>query len=191
MEQTQRKKLVEYGIKLLETGLVQGTWGNLSVRLDETTMLVSPSGIDYRRLTAADMVPVDLATLTYQGALKPTSEKGLHAEIYKTRRDVQAVIHTHAKYCAVFAAARKDVPIEDTELQHIFGTCVKTAAYALPGTQALWTHTLDALGKNQGCIMANHGMLCTGTTLEEAFVHCCRLEAYCGSYIESRYEAER
>ncbi len=187
----QREKLVEYGVQLLEAGLVQGTWGNLSVRLSDRQMLVSPSGIDYRRLTAADMVKVDLFSLQYEGDLKPTSEKGVHAEIYRTRRDVGAIIHTHSKYCTMFAAARKDVPITEAAMIERFGPIVKTAAYALPGTKALWTYTLDALGENQGCIMANHGMLCVGETIEAAFANCCRLETYCGAYIEGRYVAEK
>ncbi|MBQ2747398.1 MAG: class II aldolase/adducin family protein, partial [Firmicutes bacterium] len=69
--------LVDYGKKLVQTGLVQGTWGNLSVRLDDTYMIVTPSGLDYLRLTPADMVKVNIETLEYEGDLKPTSEKGL------------------------------------------------------------------------------------------------------------------
>lgn len=189
MEQTARRQLVVYGKKLVETGLVQGTWGNLSVRADDGFMLVTPSGLDYEGLEPEDMVPVDLISLNHQGSLKPTSEKGVHAGIYRAREDVGAVIHTHSKYCAIFAAARKDVPIEEHGLQTIFGDTVKLAAYALPGTEQLWENTLAALGKNQGCIMANHGMLCVGKTLEEAFENCRRLEDYCGRYIESRWKA--
>ena len=66
MEQTLREQLVEYGIKLVESGLVQGTWGNISVRLDDKYMLTTPSGLDYTRLTAEDMVKVDIQTLKHQ-----------------------------------------------------------------------------------------------------------------------------
>ena len=104
MELELREKLVAYGNKLVDEGLVQGTWGNLSIRLDENYMLVTPSGLDYRRLTAADMVKVNLQTLEYEGSLKPTSEKGIHAGIYLRRPDIHAVIHTHSKYCSIFIA---------------------------------------------------------------------------------------
>lgn len=189
MEHEYRENLVVYGKKLLETGLVQGTYGNLSVRRDERSMLVTPSGLDYAGLQPKDMVKVNLETLVWEGSLRPTSEKGLHGKIYRVRRDVGAVIHTHSKYCAIFAAARKDVPIEDVKVQEIFGKTVKLAAYALPGTEELWTHTLEALGENNGCIMANHGMLCVGKTLKDAFENCCMLEEYCGRYIERRWKA--
>lgn len=182
-----REKLVEYGKKVVESGLVQGTWGNLSVRLDENSMIVTPSGLDYTRLTAEDMVKVDIKTLEYEGDLKPTSEKGIHGGVYAGRPDVGAVIHTHSKYCAIFAAARKDVPVCGEEMEKIFGSKVRLAGYGLPGTKKLWNHTIEALGKNNGCIMANHGMLCVGKTMEEAFENCRRLEDYCRTYIESRY----
>lgn len=181
------KSLMEYGMKLVETGLVQGTWGNLSVRVSDTSMLVTPSGLDYAGLTPEDMVEVDVTSLEYRGILPPTSEKGVHAGIYRMRSDVGAVIHTHSKYCSVFAAARKSVPIEEPELQKVFGRTVRLAAYALPGTEQLWENTLQALSENSGCVMAGHGMLCVGRTLQEAFENCCRLEDYCGRYIESRY----
>lgn len=174
-----REKLCEYGKKLVATGLVQGTWGNLSIRLDDTYMLVTPSGLDYTRLTAADMVKVNINTLEYEGNLKPTSEKGLHAEVYIQRPDVGAVIHTHSKYCCVFAAAEKPLRINDPEMQKIFGTQVELAAYALPGTKKLMKNTVKALGQNFGCIMSHHGMAACGADIETAFDNCVKLEE-CG-----------
>lgn len=174
-----REKLCEYGKKLVEAGLVQGTWGNLSTRLDDRFMLVTPSGLDYNRLTPADMVKVNISTLEYEGSLKPTSEKVLHAEVYKQRPDVGAVIHTHSKYCCVFAAAEKPLRINDTEMQKIFGTQVELAEYALPGTKKLMANTVRALGHNFGCIMSHHGMAACGADIETAFDNCVKLEE-CG-----------
>ncbi len=174
-----REKLCEYGKKLVKTGLVQGTWGNLSIKLDDTYMLVTPSGLDYTRLTPADMVKVNISTLEYEGSLKPTSEKGLHAEVYKQRPDAGAVIHTHSKYCCVFAAAERPLRINDPEMQKIFGTQVELAEYALPGTKKLMANTVKALGQNYGCIMSHHGMAACGADIETAFENCVKLEE-CG-----------
>lgn len=160
-----RKTLVEYGIKLLREGLVQGTWGNLSIRLDDEYMLVTPSGLDYERLTPYDMVKVNINTLEYDGDIKPTSEKGLHAEIYKRRPDAGSVIHTHSKYACVFAAAEKDLCDE-----------VKLAGYGLPGTKKLKNNTADALGDGFGAIMSHHGMIVCGRDIEDAFNNCIKLE---------------
>ncbi len=175
-EQILREKLVDYGKKLVDCGLVQGTWGNLSIRLDENNMLVTPSGLDYMRLTPEDMVKVHINTLEYEGDLKPTSEKGLHAEIYKRRTDVNSVIHTHSKYACVFAAAEKSMPVEDSEMQKIFSNEIKLAGYALPGTKKLMINTANALGNNFACIMSHHGMVACGHDIETAFDNCVKVE---------------
>lgn len=186
-EQKLREALVAYGVKLVEEGLVQGTWGNISARLNDKYMLVTPSGLDYLRLTPSDMVKVDIETLEYEGDIKPTSEKGLHAGLYRLRPDLGAVIHTHSKYCCMFAAARKPLPIEDVGLQAVFGTEISLAGYGLPGSKRLMKSTVDAFGDGMGAIMTAHGMICGGRDIENAFENCRKMESCAASYIESRW----
>ncbi len=180
-----RQALVDCGIRLVRTGLVQGTWGNISVRLDDKYMLVTPSGLDYLRLTPDDMVKVDITTMKHEGSIKPTSEKGLHAEIYKRRPDVKAVVHTHSKYLSVFAAAEEDMPVLK-EYQDIFGANVALAAYGLPGSDKLSKNTADALGDNFGVIMSHHGMAAVGADLDTAFENCVKLEENGKAFLFSR-----
>lgn len=180
-----RQELVNCGKRLVETGLVQGTWGNISVRLDDKHMLVTPSGLDYLRLTADDMVKVEIATMKYEGDTKPTSEKGLHAEVYKRRPDVKAIVHTHSDYLSVFAAAEEDMPVMK-DYQDVFGTKVALAAYGLPGTEKLSKNTVDALGDNFGVIMSHHGMAACGGSLDEAFDNCRKLEENGKAFLFSR-----
>ena len=146
------------------------------MRLDDTYMLVTPSGLDYARLTPADMVKVNMRTLAYEGDLKPTSEKSLHAAIYQNRPDIGGIIHTHAKYCCVYAAARRDLPIP-TDRQTAFQSPIKLAPYAPPGSKALTKNTAAAVGDNYGAIMAGHGMIACGKDLTAAFQNCEQLEA--------------
>lgn len=183
-----RQMLVDFGNKMVACGLVQGTWGNLSVRLDEKYMLTTPSGLDYTRLHAEDMVKVEISSMKYEGDLKPTSEKSLHAAVYQHRPEIGAVIHTHAKYCCIFAAANQDMPIEDREAQKVFGTSVKLAGYGIPGSRKLAKNTAAALGDNFGCVMANHGMLACGSNLETAFANCQMLEQCAETYINRRFK---
>jgi len=175
-EETLRAQLVDYGKQLVASGLVQGTWGNLSARRDDTYMLVTPSGLDYARLTPADMVKVNMRTLEYEGGLKPTSEKSLHAAIYQNRPDIGGIIHTHSKYCCVYAAARRDLPIP-ADRQTAFQSPIKLAPYAPPGSKALTKNTTAAVGDNYGAIMAGHGMIACGRDLTAAFQNCKQLEA--------------
>lgn len=185
MEQKLRETLVEYGRKLVDWGLVQGTWGNVSVRLDENYMLTTPSGIDYARLTPEDMVKVSISNLSYEGKVKPTSEKDLHAAIYQSRPDVGAVIHTHAKYSCAFAAAHKDMPVVN-EYRKFLGESIKLATYGRPGTKKLAQNTVDALGDGAGAIMSNHGMVAVGKDIESAFEICEKIEENGRIYILTR-----
>jgi Ribulose-5-phosphate 4-epimerase and related epimerases and aldolases len=187
-EREGRELLVEYGKKLLETGLVQGTWGNLSVRLDDQYMLATPSGLDYERLTPEDMVKVEIKTLKFEGDKKPTSEKALHAGIYASRPEIGAVIHTHSKYCCIFAASRMPIQVEDPELIGRLGEVLNIAEYGLPGTSKLTKNTIKALGSTPGCVMANHGMICCGTDMEDTFGICNDMERAAQEYVDSRWE---
>ena len=184
-----RRQLVEYGKELLELGFVQGTWGNLSVRLSNRYMITTPSGRDYTALTPRDMVKVDIKTLTYGDGGKPTSEKGLHAGVYELRRDVGAVIHTHSKYCSIFAAAGKPMHITDHDLAEKTGELIYLSDYAFAGTKALTKNVLKALGQRAGVIMSNHGMLCCGRDLPDAFEKAEAMEEAARRYIESKWEA--
>ena len=157
-EQELRKILYDSGVKLLDNNLVQGTWGNSSVRIDDKYMFATPSGLDYKSLKPEDMAKVDLETLEWTGRLKPTSERGIHAAVYRTRPDIGAVIHTHPVYGSIFAAARQTLPATE-ETAEIFGGDVLVAAYGLPGTKKLREGTLKAMEGRNACFMANHGVL--------------------------------
>ncbi|MCU0301821.1 MAG: class II aldolase/adducin family protein [Candidatus Nanopelagicales bacterium] len=177
-----RRSLVEHGRRLLAEGLVARTWGNLSVRLDERTMLVTPSGIQYQDLTEAMIVPVDLETGEWTGDHKPTSERRVHREAYRRRPDVHAVVHTHQMAASICAAAR--VPVTAP-----FGE-VPCAPYALPGTKQVMQVTIDALGDRPAALMANHGVLTVGASLDEAFDLAEELERTCATWVVDRRPRE-
>ena len=171
LEFNSRRDLVDYGNKLIEKGLVQGTWGNISVNLGDGTMLTTPSGLDYDSLAPEDMVRVNIKTLKHEkGGNKPTSEKGLHGGVYEVRPDVGAIVHTHSKYCSVFAACRMPLEIIDESLKDIIGSgVIYIADYGRTGTEKLTENTIKSLGDRKGCILSNHGMIACGKDLEEAF----------------------
>lgn len=89
------------------------TWGNVSVRISDTQMVITPTGRSYNELVPDDMVVVDFYTLKFEGNIKPSSELKLHCQIYKTRPHINAVIHTHQMYASIVAAAQKDVVVLD------------------------------------------------------------------------------
>ena len=98
--------------KIYTSGLVAGTWGNISARIDEDYMVITPSGMDYDRLYPEQMVIANIHTLEYEGDLKPSIETVVHAAIYKDRPEVNGVVHTHSNYALVMATARKEIPMQ-------------------------------------------------------------------------------
>ena len=179
--------IIEAGKKLLSEGLVTRTWGNVSIRVDQTYMLITPSGRTYNDLTVNDIVLVNYHTLRYEGTIKPSSEKGLHCEIYRTRKEINAVIHTHQMNASTVAAAQREVPPILDDMVQIIGPSVRVADYALPSTQRIVTKTVKALKGRMAALMANHGAVCIGRDIEEAFVVCQVLEKACKAFIEAEF----
>ena len=191
MNTTEAKKSVcEAGKRLLKEGLVKGTWGNISIRLDDTYMVITPSGLNYEDLTAEDMVVVNYHNYRYEGKHKPSSELKLHGEIYKTRKKVNAVIHTHQQNASTVAAARCEIPPILDDMAQILGPSVRVADYALPGTKKIVTATIKALKGRNAALMANHGAVVVGSDLEEAFVAAEVLEKTAKAFIEASFIGE-
>ncbi len=176
----EEKKIAESiknaGVTMLEENLVQGTWGNIAVKLDDKFMLATPSGIDYTALKAEQIAKVDLETLKWTGSDKPTSEKGIHAALLTG--DVRATIHSHPFYGCIFAAMNKPLAVPD-EFVEILGGEIPCAKAALPGTKGLIKNILEAIGNAPACFLAHHGVVVRGKDLEEALDVCRALEKAC------------
>ena len=182
-----RQQIIEGGLRLVKEGLVARTWGNISIRVDETHMLITPSGRSYEDLTPEDIVLVNYHTSKHEGTIKPSSEKELHCEIYRTRKNIHAVIHTHQMNASTVAAAHREVPPILDDMAQIIGPSVRVAAYALPSTKKITKKTVSALKGRNAALMANHGAVCVGRDLEEAFVVCQVLEKACKAFIEAEF----
>ena len=181
-----RVEVCSSGKRLLQEGLVARTWGNVSVRVSDTEMVITPSGRPYTELTPDDMVLVNFYTLAFEGKIKPSSELKLHCEVYKNRPHIEAVIHTHQMYASIVAAAQKDVVVLDPAHQAILGApVIKAAPYALPNSKKITFGTEKAIESANAALMANHGCVCIGRNLEDVFSVCKTLEAACALYISS------
>ena len=189
MDTNQAKDIViRAGKELVNRGLIARTWGNVSQRLDEKTMLITPSGKSYQALTRQDIVPVDIDTLEYTVNVKPSSEKAVHASCYRSK-NAQFVIHTHQSYASIISACGIDG--FDTDNQYpLLGGRVLLAAYGLPGTKKLNAGVEQALKETQGhaIIMKHHGALCFGDSFEETFETAKQLEEACKAYLEKKYK---
>jgi L-fuculose-phosphate aldolase len=165
--------------QLAAHGLIAGRDGNLSVRLGADRVLVTPSGFIKSLVTAADMVEVDLAgKLRGRGSRKPTSELELHLRILRHRPDVQAVVHAHPPAATGFAVAGQEIPGNLLpELIFVVGP-VPLVPFGMPGTPELGDHIVPYLEdrRHQALLLANHGAVTLGKTLDEAWIRMESLE---------------
>lgn len=170
VKESYRQAVVDAGRKLLGSGLTIETWGNISVRDPETSLIyITPSGMPYDVLKPDDIVVCSPDGSVFEGRRVPSVETGLHAGIYSSRKDVNAVLHTHPVSSMVFSVLRKDIPVVTDEIAQAIGSTVRCAEYALPGSRELSRNCLEALGSSQACLLANHGAVCVGATLKECF----------------------
>jgi len=182
-----QQSIIEFGKKLVEEGFVARSWGNISVRVDEQYMLITPSGRTYEDLVENDIVLVNYHSLTHQGNIQPSSEKSVHSEIYKSRKDINSVIHTHQMNASTVATARREVPAILDDQAQIIGPSIKVTSYTLAGTRKIAKRVVKALKGRKAALMANHGAVCIGRDLDEAFVVCQLLEKTCKAFIEAEF----
>ncbi|MBQ2974199.1 MAG: class II aldolase/adducin family protein [Clostridia bacterium] len=182
---TAKKLVIEAGERLVEKGLIARTWGNVSCRVDDKTFVITPSGKPYIGLTPDDIVEVAINTLEWGGNVKPSSEKGIHAEVYKQFPKANFVIHTHQKVASAVSALSSGIDKVTGEAAKLIGDRIHMGGYGLPGTKKLRKGVTNALklSSSKAVIMAHHGALCFGKDSEEAFEVASSLETVSADYI--------
>lgn len=182
---TAKKLVIEAGERLVATGLIARTWGNVSCRVDDKTFVITPSGKPYIGLTPDDIVEVAIETLEWGGGVKPSSEKGIHAEVYKAYPEAGFVIHTHQKVASAISTLSTGIEKITGEAEKIIGSKVLLGSYGLPGTKKLKKGVTKALklSPSKAVIMAHHGALCFGKDSAEAFDVANTLESVSTEYI--------
>jgi len=168
--------LVETARRTVADGLVVGTSGNVSVRVGDT-VLVTPSGVPYDRLTPRDVTGVDLEGRQVLGALVPTSELPMHLAIHRAT-DARAVVHTHAVHATAISTLVPELPLIHYMAAGLGGP-VRVAPYATYGTHELAENMLQALTDRTACLLQNHGTIAYGTTLDQAYDRTAQLEWMC------------
>ncbi len=163
-----RRKIVEAFRYLESIGVNFGYSGNISARLSEEEILVSPSGVRKSELKPEELIVVDLSGRVVRGSGKPSVELPTHLAIYKARRDVNAIVHVHPVYASVFAVLRESIPPVLEETVIYIGGEIRVADYAPTGTAELGERVVEALGDRSAVILANHGVIAVGRSIDEA-----------------------
>ena len=166
-----RQQVVDVGLEALERGVVHGTAGNMSVRDPESGLIaISPSGMPYPTVTAADVVVVNDQGGVVDGTRKPSSETPLHTMVLRTFPNVGAVVHTHAHYSTVVSCIRRELPPILTEVVLAVGA-IPVTRYGLTGTPDFGESVVEVMTpETKAVIIKNHGLVCMGKDFAEALL---------------------
>ncbi len=163
-----KETLLRTAKEMLRTGLVEGTAGNLSARLPDGNVVMTPSTLDYEEMEVEDLVVVDLDGNVVEGERSPTTEKALHLACLRAHDDIRGVIHSHAMFATMFAVTRQPIPCVIEEFDVFVGGEVPVAGYELTGSDELGDEVAKWVEDRGAVLMANHGLLTVGKNIESA-----------------------
>lgn len=182
----ERNRIIHFGKKLATSNLTTGTGGNLSIaNRKENLAAISPSGIDYFQIRPENVAVVNMAGEIQDGNSKPSSELGFHLELYNTRTDVQAVVHTHSVYASTIACLHWELPAVHY-LVGFSGNKVPLAAYATYGTKKLARNVVEGIGSYNAVLLANHGLVTVGANMDAAFATAEEIELVAQIYYQAK-----
>jgi L-ribulose-5-phosphate 4-epimerase len=171
-----KAEIIEKCRLLEKLGYFIGTWGNISVRVPEG-LIVTPSRVRYDTIETRDFVTVSPEGVVLAGTRLPSSETGIHRALMNKKKDVAAIIHSHSPYATAVSCLHRSIPSFVEDLVQIIGGRVNCAPYVPAGQhQRIAEVVADAIGEENAVLLANHGAICCGRSLDEAFVACQILE---------------
>ena len=183
-----REEVVLICRRMRASGLVAGTEGNVSARTPDGNILVSPSGLDYAVMEPEDVVLVDPGGAVIEGPFEPSVETPMHTGIYRARPDASGIVHTHARFSTTLACLSWEIPPVHYMLANLSDEGrVPVARYATYGTEELASNAAEALGSaHRACLLRNHGTICVGSTVSEAYSRTELLEQMAEVYYRAR-----
>jgi L-fuculose-phosphate aldolase len=179
-----RQEVIATALAMNAAGINRGKAGNVSVRLQRDGFdgfLVTPTGLPY-----AQLVPADITAMTLDGGPAgprlPSSEWRFHRDIYRSRADAGAIVHTHSPFATSLACLARGIPAFHYMVAVAGGADIRCAPYATFGTQALSDHAVAALEGRRACLLAQHGVIALGSSLERALALAVEVETLAEMY---------
>lgn len=179
-----KKQIIDTCLWLQDKNLVRGTWGNVSMRVNDT-IVMTPTKIPYHILTPEDMVTIDYEGNIIEGFRIPTSERELHRLLYLARPDVNCVIHFHPVFASAMCATGEGIPPIFEEMTQLLGGEIPTTPeYIRSGEHvALAQAAVKCIRQKNAVLLRNHAPVCVGRDLEETKISCLVVEKAATCYI--------
>jgi L-fuculose-phosphate aldolase len=185
--QEEKRIVMEAAMVMAEKGLVVGSAGNVSMRLPSEDgrglLAITPSRKNYEALTLDDIQVIDFEAESIEGDLPPSIESMVHIGVYKARKNIKAVIHTHSTFASVMAVAGLEIPSILEDQMVVIGGEVKLAEYAPSGSDEMVENIVNALGERNAVLLQNHGAVGIGKTMRDALIVCELLERTAQVYL--------
>ncbi len=182
----ERKEIMRFGKKLIDSRLTTGTGGNLSIfNRKEGLIAVSPSGVDYLEMKLEDIVLIDMNGQIIEGNQKPSSESDFHTMLYQKRGDINAITHTHSVYATTIACLNWEIPAVHY-LVAFAGNKVPLVPYATFGTMELAENICNTIKDYNAALLANHGLIAVGVDLASTFYIAEEIELVAQIYYQTR-----
>jgi L-fuculose-phosphate aldolase len=174
-----RKDICAVGQKLYDKEFVAANDGNISVKINDNHIIVTPTGVSKGGMTPESLVKIDLDGNVISGKSKPSSEVKMHLKVYQLNPQVKAVVHAHPPLSTAFAVAR--IPLDKPILAEAVVNLgvVPVSDYALPGTDEVPNSIVPFVKDYNAVLLANHGLLTWGSDLTQAFFRMESVEHYC------------
>ena len=168
----EKQKVLRVAKKAYEEKLMAGTSGNMSVFWRERKwMVITPSSYDYEIMEEKDIVVTDLEGNVIEGCHRPSSEWRMHAELYRHLPHVGAVVHTHSPFATSFAVNHQEIPVVLIEMIPFLKGKLEVSPYATQGSAEVGLNAVPILRRKNACLMANHGVVAVGETIEAAYIN--------------------
>ena len=166
---TMKAEIVEVGRRIWSRGFVAANDGNISARIDENRVLITPTGVSKGFMTPADLIVVDFQGEVLSGTKKPSSELFMHLAIYRERPDAWSICHAHPPVATGYAVA--GIPLDACILPEVIITLgsIPVIPYGTPGTFELYAPFLERLKEHDAFLLANHGAITVGSDILSAY----------------------
>ena len=183
MYEQQKQEVIKAGISMDRYDLIALSGGNVSVRMENNDILVTPSGMIYADMVPDDVLVVDLDSNIIEGARKPSVDTKALLYIFRHRADINAVIHTHQPYATALGLVQDEFPVVVTTLANATKGPVKVCPFSSAASLDMGIETVNNLGNQLAVILKHHGVMAVGKSLLEALYACIYLEEAAKTYL--------